>query len=249
MSGPGNACDRRTLLRHAAAALALPLASAVAAHPAGPSSPFSPPNGPMLYTRRLERALAGGARLVVSRSFAVRFHHRAGGFRIDGEQVAVEVEAPEALAAFARLEREREERGLFPLLLDAGGSIAESAAVPVATRLDAAVREALAQIEAQPHAPAERTELVRFVNALHHNAGLLMTELPGDLFAPQQTPRSERREVTLPGGDRGQVTVTFSAARDPQTGLMRQALREVVTDIGGDRRATLESWQLVPLDG
>jgi hypothetical protein len=41
--------------------------------------------------------------------------------------------------------------------------------------------------------------------------------------------------------------VTFSAARDPATGLMREARREVVTELDGDRRTTLESWQLTPL--
>jgi hypothetical protein len=239
--------DRRAVLRLAAGALLLPWASVAAAHPANPSSGFAPPDGPMLYTRRLERALAGGARLVVSRSFAVRFRHDAGGFIVEGEQVGVEVEAPEPLAGFARLEREREERGLFPLLLDAAGLIAGGTGVPLATGLDAAVRETLATLASRPYDPAERAELVQFVNAFHQSAGKLVTELPRDLFAPAETPRSETRAVELPGGDSGEVIVTFTAARDPATGLMRQALREVVTNLHGDRRRTLESWQLAPL--
>lgn len=239
--------DRRAVLRLAAGALLLPLASAAAAHPAGSATGFSPPDGPMLYTRRLERALAGGARLVVSRSFAVRFRHEAEGFRVEGAQVGVEVDAPEQLAAFARLEREREERGLFPLLLDSTGIIADGTGIPIATRLDAAVRETLATLEARPYDPAERAELVRFVNAFHQSAGKLVTELPRDLFAPAEAPRSESREVTLPGGNSGEVVVTFSAVRDPATGLMRQALREVVTELEGDRRKTRESWRLSPL--
>jgi hypothetical protein len=242
-----SAVDRRAVLRLAAGALLLPLTSVAAAHPARSSMGFSPPDGPMLYTRRLERALAGGARLVVSRSFSVRFRHAAAGFSVEGEQVGVEVEAPEPLAGFARIEREREERGLFPLLLDAAGLIAGGAGVPLATRLDAAVREALEALEARPYDPAERAELVQFVNAFHQSAGKLVTELPRDLFAPAETPRSETRAVALPSGDSGEVVVTFSAARDPATGLMRQALREVVTQLNGDRRRTLESWQLNPL--
>ena len=247
MSGGASGADRRTVLRLAAAGLLLPLASRVAAHPASPGARVSPPHGPMLYSRRLERALSGGASFVVGRSFEVRFAHAADGFRVEGHQVGVEVEAPEELAAFARIEREREERGLFPLLLDAHGRIADGAGTPVATRLDEAVREILAQLAARPHTAAERAELVGFVNAFHQSAGRLVTELPRDLFAPAAAPRSESREVALPGGDSGEVTVTFSAARDPATGLMRQALREVVTRLHGDRRRTLESWRLAPL--
>ena len=188
-----------------------------------------------------------GDHVVVINVEKVRFAHAADGFRVEGHQVGVEVEAPEELAAFARIEREREERGLFPLLLDAHGRIADGAGTPVATRLDEAVREILAQLAARPHTAAERAELVGFVNAFHQSAGRLVTELPRDLFAPAAAPRSESREVALPGGDSGEVTVTFSAARDPATGLMRQALREVVTRLHGDRRRTLESWRLAPL--
>src|SRR3990170_5977639 len=99
-----SAADRRAVLRLAAGMLLLPWTSVAAAHPARPATGFAPPDGPMLYTRRLERALAGGARLVVSRSFAVRFRHAAEGFKVEGEQVGVEVEAPESLAGFARIE-------------------------------------------------------------------------------------------------------------------------------------------------
>ena len=239
--------DRRTMLRGAAAAMLLPLAAAAGAHSAKPGARFSPPDGPLRYTRRLERALPGGRSLVVSRSFAVRFRHADGGFLVDGEQLAVEVEAPEMLAGFARIEREREELGLFPLLLDAEGTIAGTEGIPLATRLDEAVRETLAALESQPHSEAERAELVRFVSAFHQSAGRLVTELPRDLFAPPDAPRTEHGEVALPGGELGEVTVTFTALRDPATGLMRQALREVVTALEGDRRRTLESWRLDPL--
>ena len=235
--------DRRAVLQYAAAALLLPALPAAAQ-----ASRFAPHAGPMLYTRRLERGLSGGASFVVSRSFAVRFLHEGAGYLVEGRQVAVEVDAPEALAAFADIERAREERGLFPLRLDAQGAIAAGAGEPVSTRLDDAVREALAQLEAQPHAEAERAELVRFVNAFHQSASKLMTELPRDLFAPPPVSRTESRAISLPGGDTGEVSVTFSAARDPATGLMREARREVVTELDGDRRTTLESWRLTPLD-
>lgn len=241
------AADRRTLLRLAAAAMLLPVVSGAPGRAVAQGPRFAPPSGAMRYTRRLERPLADGLRLVASRSFVVRFEPVEGGYRVTGEPAGVEVSAPERLAAFARLEREREDPGPFPLRLDAGGRIVGGAAAPLSAQLDLAVREAIAELDARPRDPAERAELLRFVDAVHKTAGRLTTELPADLFAPPSRPRTERREVALPNGEAGEVTVTFSAAADPATGLMRQAVREVLTELGGDRRRTLESWQLVAL--
>lgn len=234
--------ERRALLRLAGlSAVLLPVLPAAAL-----TARFAPPAGPMRYTRRLERGLAGGASLVVSRSFAVRFVPEADGFRVDGEQVAVAVDAPEPLAALAQLERERVESGLFPLELDAAGAIRGLVQPAPSAQLDAAVREASAEIDRWQQTPAEREQLRAFVEAVHRSAGQLVTELPRDLFAPVDSPREETRAIALPGGDTGQVRMTFAATRDPATGLMREARREVVTDVAGDVRRTIESWTLAP---
>jgi hypothetical protein len=240
MTGVG----RRTLLRFAAAAFALP---ALAAVPALAQARFAPPSAPMRYTRRLERGLTGGARFVVSRSFLVRFVTESGGFRVDGEQLEADVEAPVQLEAFARLERERVETGLFPLELDGSGAILSLAHATGSDALDQAVREAGAQIDRWRLDPAERDKLHAFVEALHRSAGALVTEPPRDLFAPVDCPREESRTVALPDGDTGQVRVIFTATRDPVTGLMREARREVVTEVSGDLRRTIECWTLMPL--
>jgi hypothetical protein len=177
----------------------------------------------------------------------VRFLRETGGFRVEGEQVAVEVDAPEPLAEFARIERERRETGLFPLGLDSSGAIRGLAPGVDTGRLDEAVREAVARIDAGNHPQAERERLRAFVEAVHRSAGAILTELPRDLFAPVDCPRAERRAVALPGGERGEVRLSFDAVRDPVDGLMREARREVVTDIAGDLRRTVESWTLGPL--
>ena len=238
------AIDRRSLLRCGAAAMAI---AALPARGAAPAAGFDPPSTPMRYTRRLERGLPGGASFAVSRSFAIRFLREAGGFRVEGEQVAVAVEAPEPLAEFARIERERRETGLFPLALDSSGAIRGLAPGVDTGRLDEAVRAALARIDAGSHPQAERERLRAFVEAVDRSAGAILTELPRDLFAPVDCPRSERRAVALPGGDRGEVRLSFDAERDSLSGLMRTARREVVTDIAGDLRRTVESWTLTPL--
>ena len=239
--------DRRAALRLAGMAAALPLMPVLPAAALSPGR-FAPPAGPMRYTRRLERELADRARLTVSRSFAVRFLQEAAGFRVDGDQVDVEVDAPAPLATLARLERERVETGLFPLELDAEGVIREVPRTAASAQLDAAVREVAARIEQGQYTPGEREELLAFVNAVHQGAGALVTQLPRDLFAPVDFPREENRAIALPNGESGQVTVTFTAVRDPATGLMREARREVVTEVAGDRRRMVESWSLAPLE-
>lgn len=236
--------DRRALLRLAAAAAALPLLSA---GPAAARARFAPPAAPMRYARRLERPLADGARLIVDRGFAVRFVREGSGFRVDGEQVDVAVEAPPQIEALARLERARIERGVFPLLLDAGGAIRSVAPTATSAQLDEAVREVAARIERGEHAPVVRDELRAFVDAVHRSAGALATELPRDLFAPAGVPREESRAIALPDGRAGRVTIAFTASVDPATGLMREARREVVTEVAGEARTTLESWRLTTL--
>jgi hypothetical protein len=236
---------RRALLGLAGTAAALPLLR-VAPAAALSAGRFAPPAEPMRYTRRLERTLVDGASLTVSRSFAVRFVPDAGGFRIDGQQVAVAVDAPAQIEALARLERERVETGVFPLQLDSAGAIRAVAPVTASAQLDAAVREVEARIERWQHTPTERAELRAFVEAVHQSAGRLVTELPRDLFAPVDCPREERRPLALPDGQAAQVRITFDATRDPATGLMREARREVVTEVSGNARRTLESWTLTP---
>lgn len=238
--------NRRAVLRLAGLAVAIPLMPAVPAAASG-ASRFAPPAVPMLYTRRIERELADRARLAVSRSFAVHFVPEAAGFRVDGEQVGVEVDAPAALDTLARLERERVETGVFPLELDAEGAIRGVPQATPSAQLDAAVREVSALIEQWPQTPVERDELRAFVNAIHQGAGELVTRLPRDLFAPADFRREETRAIALPGGEAGEVRTSFTAVRDPDTGLMREARREVVTEVAGDLRHTVESWSLKPL--
>ena len=236
---------RRAMLRLAGLAVTLPLATILAG--AAQAAGFAAPTGPMLYTRRLERELADGAGLVVSRSFTVRFIPDGDGFRVVGEQVSVEVDAPEQLATLAQLERERVETALFPLQLDSTGAIRGVPRAAPSQQLDEAVREVTARIARLNRPAADREALRAFVETVHRSAGELVTELPPDLFAPADVPREESRTLTLPGGEVGRVRVTFSAQRAADSGLMRTARREVVTEVSGDVRHTIESWTLAPL--
>jgi hypothetical protein len=237
--------DRRQLLGAAAAALLLPGLGATPRMARAQGKAFMPPAGPMLYTRRLERSLPDNAHFNVSRSFKIRFAQAADGYRVDGEQVAVEVDAPDSLASFAEIERNRRELALFPLLLDRQGVIAERSAAADPPRLDQAVQDVLARIAQLPVPEADQEQMRRFVRAVHANAAQLLTELPRDLFAPDEERSSESRSLPLPGGH-GVVTVGYTKETEPATGLLRSARREVVTEFAGSLRRTLESWTLVP---
>jgi len=247
---------KRSLMGHVAllALLALPMPAlaeadqALAPPPAdGPPLRFDPPAAPMLYTRRLQRELNDGKLFVVTRSFAIRFEPADDGYRVTGEQVAVEVDAPPQLARFVEMERRRVEQGLFPLHLTKAGQIVGLKDVEQAPELDNAIAQVLTTI-AEVVKPAEDAEqLARFARAIHENALLLLTTLPPDLFAPERAEHQESRTLNLPDGSEGVVTASYHMARAPATGLLTQAQREIVTEVAGHHKRTVESWTLQPL--
>jgi hypothetical protein len=213
----------------------------------GPPLRFDPPATPMLYTRRLQRELRDGKLFVVTRSFAIRFERAEGGYLVTGEQVAVEVDAPPQLDRFVQLERQRVEQGLFPLHLSDTGYIVGLNEVQPAPQLDQAIAQVLATIGAAAKVPRDAEELARFARAIHENALLLLTTLPPDLFAPERAQHHESRTLNLPDGSEGVVTASYHMARAPETGLLTEAQREIVTEVGGHHKRTVESWTLRPL--
>ena len=240
--------DRRTLLRLAAGGvLARALTGRALAHTPG-ATPFEPPAGPLRYTRRLVRSLRGGHEMIVARSFAVRFVAQASGrYEVHGEQLAVEVSAPERMAPFAELERERIETGLFPLQLDARGRISGGPPLHSSQLLDRAVAEARRLLSERAATAAEEAEIGTFVQLVHQVGIALGARLPDDLFAPTVHRRVDQRTIELPGREGGLVEVVFTAEADPRTGLMYTARREIVTAIEGERRTTAEHWSLAPI--
>lgn len=237
------------------AAVALPVALAASGVEAQVLEPltgqnFVPPRQPMVYTRRLVRDLPDGAQIVVERSFAIRFARAGDGYRVDGEQIAVKVEMPEQLASLAALERQRVVQGLFPLTLDGSGRILSGPEADKAPgqspEIEAALRDVSARIERLDASADERAAMRGFIAAIHDAGQHIVSVLPLDLFVPASPDRTDHREVTLPAGGAGAVTMQFNAERDPATGLMRSARREVHTMIGGENRRTVETFSLAP---
>ncbi len=245
-AGAGKAVDRRAAIRLAlAAALAPALISGQTRAQASIGGLIAPPEGPMHYRRIVSRDMVDGRNFRVTRSFAVEFRHFNDGFMIYGQQVEVVVDAPAPLAQFAELERTRDESGLFPLALDPLGRIlSPDSDLGYQLNVGQAVERAFATLSRQQLAQDERVSLESFVAALHAAGGELIAQLPVDLFAPWGGPRRQEQEISLPDGSHGRVMTRFEAQRDEGTGLMREALREIVTEVDNSRRTTSESWSL-----
>ena len=239
------ASGRRGILRIIAGAALLPLlATRAAAAPAlasGTVAPIAPPTCDMTFRRTLQRNLPGGAAIVVTRDFCLRFTAgEAGGYVVAGSQVAARVDAPANLATLARIEEQRIETGGFPLVLDAAGLIVDAS--------EAAPNQAfVAALEALREQYGDRPdELATLLDAIRASGAQLISVHPADLFAPQRLEAEERRTIPLPWGDSGEVRVRFTAQRSPDTGLMRTARREVTTSLLGEEEHSAEWWELFP---
>ncbi|KLE34296.1 hypothetical protein [Aurantiacibacter luteus] len=240
--------DRRRAIALALAAALAPVAASRGARAQVITGHLiAPPAAPMIYRRQVSRELVDGNRFSVARDFAVRFEPFAGGYSVRGEQLAVAVEAPPALARFADLERQRDESGLFPIALDAFGRILEENVSGIAgegSEIERAFSEALAALSALGLPSSESEMWQRFVGAVHAAGQGITAYLPVDLFAPAAVPRREEQNIALPGGGEGMVSTMFSGETDRATGLMRAAEREVTTETEGSRRTTVEHWTL-----
>lgn len=205
---------------------------------------FVAPAEPMKLTRVLERRLGDGNAIVVSRSWRVRFVPRAAGYRVEGEQIAVAVEAPPRLAQLAEVERNKPQSGDFPILLDDAGQIvgdesADPSAIPGLTEA------ARAFLSDRPE--ARRGEALQYVAAVQQAGARMASRWPRDLFFPV-VPREERRKLPLPGGGEGALQVGFQGSLDPAGRRLATARRRIVTQVGESERVSLETWRLEPLD-
>ncbi len=238
--------DRRGALRLAlAAAIAPTFASSQAQAQAVTGGLIDPPTGPMTYRRTVSRDLVDGKSFSVSRFFTVEFHRFAEGFMVHGQQVDVAVNAPEELSPFAGMEAARDESGLFPLAIDPFGlmlSYDQHAAAGPA--IQQAVDRTLSALRDQQMLQEERAMLSAFVAAVHSAGNRITAHMPVDLFAPAGPLRQEELSIALPDGGEGHVVTRFSGETDSNTGLMRFASREIVTEVGDNRRMTSESWNL-----
>ncbi len=236
---------RAIFLAGAAALLPTLLASGQLGAVEPAAQTFAAPDTPLILTRTTIRALAGGRQIVVRRRYQVRIAPDGDGFRIDGQLVSAEVDAPAALRSLADLERNRQDDGLFPILLDDQGLIVSQRNAGDRSATSRAGALLISRISAQQITSSERATAGDFVSQVVRSGG--ESGWPRDLFSPQPGSRSEVRDVALPGGGVGELTITTEAQIDQASGRMESFSRTVLTRIEGGQRESRESWTLRPI--
>ncbi|MCW1401406.1 hypothetical protein OKA06_03315 [Novosphingobium sp. MW5] len=233
---------RKALLLGSALALApLPVLHAPAV--ASDARTFTPPEGPLILTRELRRALGRTAEIITRRSYEIRFVPDGAGWRVDGKLVDSEVDAPAELAALAALEKARKDDGLFPLKLDAQGRIVEQRAPSDAAATLKARELANQTVEKIDMVSADKTVAKQMIQRIAAQSQGAPGSWPVDLFRPAERSRVDVREIPLPDGKQGRITVTMQASPN-ESGQLKQLDRRIVTEIDGTSRLSVESWSM-----
>lgn len=240
--------SRRELLgRMSAAAIATLIAMRVPVAAARESGRILIPEGEMRLVRRVTRCLGDGHSIIVEREWIVDFSSRGIGWAVDGRQQSVDVEAPERLAPIAELERRRVCTELFPLELDGGGMISENSERISPLDLDKVAAAAKGVLDEQGASSDEVKHFHRFMAQLQQSASSLISSLPADLFFPVAKPFAETRTIAMPGGQTGEIELSYKAIAHPGSGLLDSSHREVVTRVGGTEMRSSESWHMRPV--
>jgi len=198
----------------------------------------------MTLRRIIERELGDGRTLAVTRDWRVAFARDGMGAQISGEQIAVDVDAPEKLAALAAIERSRSTDAMFPIALSAEGLIQSAGRYTETDDIEAAVREAGAILEQRGFPPDEAARRLRYIAQLEHASGSLLNQLPPDLCFPRNQSVTTVRPVQLPDGVEGAFEMTYTAKTAPGQPWLESSERKVVTRVGSEERLLREIWML-----
>ena len=207
--------------------------------------PDSIPSRPMTLTRTLDRMLFDGKILSVRRVWRVGFAQLDGGWRVDGDLLSVDVDAPPKLAALASMERDRTADESFPVTLDANGLIVFTSIRDSGVDMDRVSRAALKIIRDSGASDKVLQDTRLFLAQLDQAAIALISQFPQDLFFPAAEPFSERRMMDLPNGLVGEMEMIYSAKVHAENGLLDKSERRVVTRIGDETTHSAERWELV----
>jgi hypothetical protein len=240
------AIGRRSVFLAGAAAIMPLAASSLTPAPAAAQAlePFRPPDGPMLLIRTTRKPLPDGEEVLTRRSYEVRFVRDGEGYRIDGELLAAEVEAPPPLRRLAEIERRRPDEGMFPLRLDASGKLTAGGSARPSPVTQGAIDTVAGLVDKTRLAPAEKMQAKAFVLGLHARQGF--SAWPEDLFRPVAGLRRETRTIPTDNGAPGRLLVEISANTAGPNGLLAALTRTVTSELDGDRRSNYEQWTLVP---
>lgn len=203
------------------------------------------PAGAMRLERELVRSLGDGQAVTVRRSWDIGFAQQARGIVVSGAQVAVAVDAPENLAALARIEEQRDTAAMFPIMLsDNGRILAGGKGEAPADDLAAAMRAAERMIAARPQSETRRDDIRRYLAELHRAGSGLFETLPADLFYPSGEAVEKVESVALPDGLTGEFALSWRARAVPDAGWLAEGERAITTRIEGLERRSQEVWRL-----
>ncbi|MBU6268463.1 MAG: hypothetical protein KGN34_13040 [Sphingomonadales bacterium] len=234
---------RRRLLAEGVAAgmIALATAQALPLQAAGRAG-FEAPVGEHFLTRVVRLQLSDGAMLVATRRYAIEFVAEPGGYRVNGRQIDVEIDAPARLGALAAIERSRRDDAMFPMHLDSHGQIVAFGSGygwNELSQTQSALQTVEHTITRSPIAQDERLQALQSARMIAER----ITHWPRELFRPQGGTTTETRNFTLPDGGSGVVTIAMIA--DTRGSTLSSLERVVTTRSGGETRINAEEWRLM----
>lgn len=193
----------------------------------------------LTLTRELRSPLTDGTEVVARRTYSIAILPDGDGWRVEGQLISAEVDAPPSLRPLAEVERTRPDSGLFPMYLDASGRLrpahtSGTTAGPGAVRA-ALVSGGLAQTDRRTRQAA--APLVGQVGAMP-----LRSPVPEALFALDLADGTSSRHMTLP--DQGEVTIEMCEHGADGQGQLRRIDRVVTTRVGQSTRRVQEQWLL-----
>jgi hypothetical protein len=208
---------------------------------------FSPPTKMLSLTRTLHRQLPGGKEVLTRRRYEVRITRQGDGYRVDGKQISVTVEAPPMLQQLAAIEQSRVDQGMFPILLDASGAITSFANNGDTTSREQAANLVGGLLNKSQLPDGDKAQAQGFVGQVQ-NSPAAANDWPLDLFNSRPGKRSESRRIALPDGGEGTVTISIESRQSGADRHESTVERIVVTDLGGTQRTTREEWAFALMD-
>ena len=204
------------------------------------------PHGGMHLSRRLTRSLSDGARISVFRRWKISISRQGIGWAVQGGQIAVDVEAPEHIAAIADIERRRSTDAKFPIFLGSAGEILAAGGDESEADIDLAVREAERMIADAPLSAQSKQQRQLLLGQLQNAGNSMLERLPKDLFYPQSISDHQTRQISLPDGSVGEFELVLAASVDDRTGLMQHMNRTITTRLHSSEEHSSEHWKLRP---
>ena len=230
---------RRTLLSGALGSICWIGASPSLAH-----TRLHAPVGAMLLSRKLVRGLSDGNRVIVERTWEITFSVQGSGLAVEGSQVAVRVSVPDRLEPIAEIERERITDDQFPILIGPDGLIIAAGEAEKPADIQRAIEVAEQMIADSGSPVSHQRRLNVYLAQIQASGNSLLERLPSDLFFPKSKGFTERRPVSLPGGQMGEFLVNYTVSAQPVSGLLNEAKRQIITRVAGTEQTSSEHWKL-----